>query len=285
MVYDFQKPPVPQVYYIPTWTEAELKAIAPYFPNANDVWRERYQILGRHVLEVTTESPTEMLEVACTDHSLGDCILKISMDSTITKNRRLFIFLVHITSTAPYTSSSVCYASQTALDIIVRRQGKEAMRRMCDLIASCKWNPLTSALCGYIFEPYAIELLEKGGVFKCRELVHGCQRFRQEETILDIPSSNQTVVDKVMPNQTRNQLYVPKTKNCAAIDAWIPGIGAFQMTVGRKHEIKGGARDDLAMLGGANRLYWLLPPLYYRSFTKQPPQDIEQHAILIPYPE
>jgi hypothetical protein len=37
-----------------------------------------------------------------------------------------------------------------------------------------------------------------------------------------------------------------KTTNYAAIDAWIPGIGAFQMTVGKNHEIKGSAREDLA---------------------------------------
>ncbi|KAI3649826.1 hypothetical protein MP228_005458 [Amoeboaphelidium protococcarum] len=288
MVKDFLKPPVPQVYYIPTWSEAELEDIAPYFPNANDVWRERFQILGgipRRVLEVLTKSPRRTLEIACTYCSLDDCIQNISMDCTVRKNSETIYFLVHITSTAPYTSSSVCYASQTALDIIVRHKGIEAKRRMCCLIASCEWNPLTSALCGYIFEPYAIELLEKGGVFKCRELVDGFEGVRREETTLDIPSSIQTVVDKVMPNQTRNQLYVPKTKDCAAVDAWIPGIGAFQMTVGRKHEIEDGARDDLAMLGGASKLYWLLPPLYYRSFTKQPPLDIEQHAILIPYPE
>ncbi|KAI3648581.1 hypothetical protein MP228_006435 [Amoeboaphelidium protococcarum] len=205
MVNDFQKPPVPQIGYIPTWSEAEFEAIAPYFPNANDVWRERYQILGgipRHVLEVTTNSPTETLEIACTDCSLDDCIQNISLDCTIRKKSETMYILVHITSTAPYTSSSVCYASQTALDIIVRHMGIEAKRRMCCLIASCEWNPLTSALCGYIFEPYAIELLEKGGVFKCRKLVRGCERFRHEETTLDIPSSIQTVVDKVMPNQT-----------------------------------------------------------------------------------
>jgi hypothetical protein len=57
------------------------------------------------------------------------------------------------------------------------------------------------------------------------------------------------------------------------------------MTVGRKLDIKGGARDDLAMLGqGANKLDWLLPPLDYHSFTKKVPQDIDQYAVLIPYP-
>ena len=62
---------------------------------------------------------------------------------------------------------------------------------------------------------------------------------------------------------------MPKSKNYAAIDAWIPGIGPFQMTVGKKHDIKTGAEVDLAKLGVGNKLYWLLPPLY---------------AIRIPYP-
>jgi hypothetical protein len=114
----------------------------------------------------------------------------------------------------------------------------------------------------------------------------GTKKIEPSETTLDIPSSIKTVVDRIVPNQTRNQLHVPKTKNYAAIDAWIPGLGAFQMTVGKKHDIKSGARDDLAMLGqGANKLYWLLPPLYYHSFIKKSPQDIDQYAVKIPYPE
>jgi hypothetical protein len=101
---------------------------------------------------------------------------------------------------------------------------------MSELLASCQGNPLVAALCGYIFEPYAIELLEKGGTFTCRQLVHENNRIQPNETTLDIPSSIKTVVDKVVPNQTRSQLHVPKTTNYAAINAWIPGLGAFQMT-------------------------------------------------------
>jgi hypothetical protein len=105
---------------------------------------------------------------------------------------------------------------------------------MRDLLNSCEGNPLTAALCGYIFEPYAIELLDRGGTFTCRQLVHGNNNIQPIETTLNIPPSKKTVVDRVLPNQTDNQLYV---KNYAAIDAWIPGIGAFQMTVGKKHGI------------------------------------------------
>jgi hypothetical protein len=134
-------------------------------------------------------------------------------------------------------------------------------------------------------------MLEKGGSFDCRKLIkpnetNGFKRIKPNETKLDIPSSIKTVVDKVARNQTRNQLHVPKTTNYAAIDAWIPGIGAFQMTVGKKHDIKASVKNNLAMLGqGANKLYWLLPPLHYDSFTKKSPRSIEQYAVRIPYPE
>jgi hypothetical protein len=175
--------------------------------------------------------------------------------------------LVHVICTAPYKDSSVCYVSQTALNIIATEKEYEAKRRMRELLSACEGNPLTAALSGYIFEAYAIDLLEKGGSFDCRQLVHGNKKREPDETTLYIPESIKTVVDRVLPNQICNQLHVPKTKNYASIDAWIPGIGAFQITVGKKLDIKGGAKNDLAMLGqGANKLYWLLPPLSYSSF-------------------
>jgi hypothetical protein len=288
MVNDFKKPPVPQIFCMPTWTDAELKAIASLFPNSTG-WHERFMILGgipRHVLEDTARDPTQMLEAACSDCSLDDCIKKIGINSTITEKSKTIHSLIHMSSTPPFTKSSVCYASETAVAIISRSKGKEAKRRMGELLESCQGNPLVASLCGYIFERYAFEMLEKGGPFACRKLVQvrGNKIIKQNETTLNIPASIKNVVDKVSCDQTHNQLYVPASTNYAAIDAWIPGIGAFQITVGKKHDIKGSAKRDLAMLGGANRLYWLLPPLYYHSFTKVSPYDIEQHAVLIPYP-
>jgi hypothetical protein len=287
MVNDFKKPPVPQIFYMPIWTEAELEAIAQLFPHATN-WRERFSILGgipRHVLEDTSYAPREILEAACANCSLDDCIKEIGLDSMITEKSKAVHSLVHITSDPPFTKSSVCYASPTALNIIVQHKVIEARLNMRDLLASCEGNPLTATLCGYVFEPYAIELLERGGVFTCRQLVCGNTKIQPIETTLDITPSEKVVVDRVSPHQTLDQLYVPKTKNYTGIDAWIPGIGAFQMTVGKRHNIKGRTKDDLAMLGGGNRLYWLLPPLYYPSFTKKTPQDIEQYAVLIVYPE
>jgi hypothetical protein len=36
MANDFNKPPVPQIFYVPIWTKAELEAIAPLFPHATE---------------------------------------------------------------------------------------------------------------------------------------------------------------------------------------------------------------------------------------------------------
>jgi hypothetical protein len=206
------------------------------------------------------------------------------MGSAITEQSKIIHSLIHVTTAPPYTKSSVAYASQTVLNTIVRFKGQEARHKMRSLLESCQGNPLIATLCGYVFEPYAIELLEKGGSFDCRKLVSGRQK-KPGGTKLVILPSQKIIVDKVEGDQTINQLYVPTSSNYTAIDAWIPGVGAFQMTVGKWHDIKGGAKADLAKLQGGNKLYWLLPPLYYQSFTKKTPLDIDQYALLIPYPE
>jgi hypothetical protein len=66
-------------------------------------------------------------------------------------------------------------------------------------------------------------------------------------------------VDTVALGQMKNQLYVPKAKNHpgtvrygtildAGANAWIPGHGAASL---------------LTSLGpGANKLYWVMPPLF-----------------------
>ena len=80
---------------------------------------------------------------------------------------------------------------------------------------------------------------------------------------------------------------MPKTKSLAAIDAWIPEIGAFKIIVGNTHSINFSVGDDCCdfeMLGQeAKKLYWLLPPQHYTSFTTKSLQGIDQYAVLIPY--
>jgi hypothetical protein len=160
---------------------------------------------------------------------------------------------------------------------------------MRNLLTSCESNPLTAALRGYIFESYALEVLEKGGDFRCRKLVHGNTNENNipDETTLTLPQSmDKFVVEKVARGQIHQQFYVPATKNYPAIDAWIPGIGAFQITIGKEHDLNKAVVVDLANLGeGGNKLYWVLPPCSYDSFKQQRPRNVDQYALKIPYPK
>ena len=158
---------------------------------------------------------------------------------------------------------------------------EEAKRRMKELLTSFDGRSLTGALCGYIFEKYAIEVLEKGGEFACRRLNKGEEH---EEPDLRICASKKIQVKKPESGQTAHQLYVPESMNYPGIDAWIPGIGAFQMTVAKQHSINSSVEDDLAKLGrGAENLYWVLhTEQNYYAFTEQKPaRKINQYAVLI----
>jgi hypothetical protein len=282
--------PIPPVFYMPLWSRTELESIIDSYPNAN-AWEKRFIALGgipRYVFEDVSKHPESLLRSACGQCSLDDAIHVVSIDS-ITEKANKVQTLIHLHSEYPYTKAEVRYASPAAIRIIVHLHWQRCHEEIQALLGSANGNPLAAALCRYIFEPFAKKLLQKGGQFDCRELVVG--RAHKKGTFkITVPSSPEPaiVAESVAANQKRHQLYVPKTSNNASIDAWMPGFGAFQMTVGKTRDIKNGATAEIANLGnGSYRLFWLLPPLYYDSFTKKKPQrfDFEQYAILIPYPE
>jgi hypothetical protein len=149
MINDFKKPPPPQIFYMPLWNEGELATIATAFPGVAD-WMERFRILGgipRHVLEVMDHSPKALLEAACRQCELNDCIKIVGLDSTITDKSKVVHSLVHITSTHPFTKFSVSYASETALDIIVANKGAEAKHKMAKLLESSAREILSLLRC------------------------------------------------------------------------------------------------------------------------------------------
>lgn len=287
LVNDFKKPPVPQVFYMPTWSERELEAIAPLFSDSNE-WRNRFEFLGgipRHLFEDLRQKPRVILDNACPPYTLEMYTSIVDGDSTITEHSKVIHSLVHIKSTAPYTESSVCYASRKAMEIIAQNLDEEARRMLQQLLVSYEGKPLISGLCGYLFESYSLKMLEKGGTFTCRLMVKkNTKTNRTSETSLIIQQSQRIIVDKAEHNQIANQLYVPKIKNYPALDAWIPGIGGFQITVAKTHTLNESAKDVLPVLGnGVNKLYWILHPVNYGNFTcPNSVEGIEQYAVRLP---
>ncbi|EGZ23507.1 hypothetical protein PHYSODRAFT_480338 [Phytophthora sojae] len=289
--------PTPDVFYMPLWTKEELAITAPLYPHAASVWRNRSDCLGgvpRLVLQDIGTDPQVLLETACNSCSLDECKTLVSINSEINSRTQMAQTLIHIRSQEPYTEYQVVYASELAMKVIARTKLISNRANMESFLSACNGNPLAQSMCGYILEPHCLRLLHEGGSFEYRELLSGAmQRQRKRgrrdivETEITIPSSSKPsqIVEQVEAGQVANQLYVPRTSNYVAIDAWMPQFGGFQVTVGKTHDIKAGAADDLAKLGpDGNQLFFLLPPLYYKSFTKKG-KEIRQFAILVPYPE
>jgi hypothetical protein len=289
LINDFKKYQTPLVFYMPVWTEYELEKIAPLYPN-REKWKERFRYLGgipRYVLEDTKLEATAIIRGACKASSIEECTREIGLQAIMTDHSKCIHSLIHVNSVYPFDKSSTNYASPGALDIIIEEKGEQAKFQLYSLLESMSEGSFTGRFFGGVFEKYAIDMLQRGGTFICREVLSG-GRFKQRSTRfhLVIPQSEKIVVDRVQPNQAPMQLYVPKSKTYTAIDAWIPAIGAFQMTISMKHDINGRALTDFGMLGhGAKRIYWCLPPTNFDCFSKQSSPEIEQYAVRIPFYE
>jgi len=111
--------------------------------------------------------------------------------------------------------------------------------------------------------------------------------IQEDVSFLIVEPSSRITADRILPNQKSRTLHVPTKKNYPAIDAWIPNIGAFQITVAKKHELNDSVIQDIANLGqGRNKLYWLVPPQNYKDFKcPKDLENIDQYAVMIPFDE
>ncbi|CEG45865.1 uncharacterized protein PHALS_02138 [Plasmopara halstedii] len=272
----------PDVFYVPLWSKDELGTIAPLYPFAGATWQNQFECLDgapRVVLQDIGMDPQTLLMSACNSCSLDDCITLVSICSDVNLKT-----LIHMRSQEPYRKCEVAYASELAIKVIARTKWRSDRAKVQGLLCSCDGNPLAQSLCGYVFEPYSMDLLEQGGNFVYRKLLSGADMRKRDTNKRNRGNPVNEDEKKLYPTviaASANSGAGGSRPTCqSAILRWIPD------DLGKTHDIKSGAADDLAKLGQkGNRLFFLLPPLYYKTFTKKTPQTIEQYAILVPYPE
>lgn len=77
----FRKPPVPQEFHVPHWTEVEMEAIVPLFADSMQ-WRSRCKIIGglpRYVFELSNRTPKEVLQGISRDWAIEDFIRRTTI--------------------------------------------------------------------------------------------------------------------------------------------------------------------------------------------------------------
>jgi hypothetical protein len=128
----------------------------------------------------------------------------MSIYSEINSKTKIAQILIHIRSQEPYREYEVVYASDLAMQLIVRTKWQLDRAKLQSLLGSSDANPLAQSLCGYIFEFYCMDRLEQGGTFVFRKLVSGADMRKrdtikrkrgnpdnEDEEAIDIPPSSQ----------------------------------------------------------------------------------------------
>ena len=120
-------------------------------------------------------------------------------------------------------------------------------------------NSLTGQLAGKWFERHALQVLQSGKNFKCWNINSRDRSSWTEETVAIFPRETK-FVEKVCADQRDDVLYVPLSQTFPGIDAWVHGVGGFQITLNAKHALNASILKNLPLIKGegAHRLYWVL---------------------------
>jgi hypothetical protein len=136
------------------------------------------------------------------------------------------------------------------------------------LVASAA-SPQLGTFRGMLWEGYAHRALAAGGEFRVRNLDTGVG------TELRIPVALTvffTSLDQVNSRGT-NVYSLPVSKRLAAVDALKQDDMLFQITINEEHGVNGtgllAAVEQLRAPAAACRLYFVVPPDKFASFTKQ----------------
>jgi hypothetical protein len=285
LINDFKKDPCPKFYYMPIWEEKELENIACFYPMIPK-WSDDYKVLGgvpRALFQSIDVSAEDALKRACMTCNLVECINYVKAGFAPTENFTPSHTLIHIKSfSSPFTSAEADFATVHAMNTLYATKAVTGKDEMYFMLEYCEKKPVIASFYGNIFEEYALKVLEKGGEFKYRELHDTYIGSEKSIHILESKMKEESrVLDGMEP-----RLY-KAMKNYRNIDAWMPGVGAFQMTVSTTHPVKDPARlkEDLAKLGDeGGKLFFAIPSTLYdeKEFKKQKPKDINQHVLRIP---
>jgi len=284
---DFRKISRLPSYCMPIWSRIELEELNSLY-KVND-WTNRFAILGgvpRYVFQDIIYKPEDIIHAACARFDLTASLRVIGPNVPLTGNTQVLHRLVHMQSEKPYKEFSNHLASEYVVQAIARQVKIQARQDNDRLIAAYDGKHVLAPVIGHIFQVWAFEQIERGGVFTCRKVLHPNSKKLSEDEMISIPPSRRLVVDKVERNQENGRLHVPVSNTFKGFDGWIPGIGGLQMTVSLQHGIDATVDEKLKCLGGpdAQCLFWVLPKLRYRSFKKRAPYNIKQYALLIPDP-
>ena len=255
---------VAPLHYLPIWSLDELKLVAPLYNKSEDVVKERFRLIGglpRFVLETNVNLD------AMIDAKIGKMLSKKPMaipSAETAGENKLSHRLMHFKVEPPcYTEYKLVIASE-----YVRKKYSEAFdyqeeQELRHQLSLHKDIPPRASSVGDSFQHYVNRHLSAGGEFSMRSL-----DGRFEEKMLFRPKESQRF--KEFSECTNPGIYyIPLAKNFSCIDSLIVGVGYFQITISRKHDINWEKMKKIKDFMKMNALYFVVPYTNFEEFKKQ----------------
>jgi NADH dehydrogenase [ubiquinone] 1 alpha subcomplex assembly factor 7 len=259
------------LHYLEPWSLEELLMAAPSYNLPADIVKERYHILGgvsRHVFAIAK------LSIEKTKGHISQAFQCFDFDqfSLITSNmynaKRISHRLVHLfinESTPDCTEIYAKFGSRFILEKALNNYIQSSKAKLVDFLAVNKANPATKPLQGNLFEQFAHQQLSEGGLFKYRSLESVDDRTYD----LTLPQRKVCTFYNIKECADKGSYYIPLDPNFPCIDAFVPSVGFFQMTVNVHHPIRKVQMADLVLTTEQTKLIFVVPEYLFMTYRRQ----------------
>jgi len=160
---------------------------------------------------------------------------------------------VHLEPDQDYIDPVVKFGSSYIKQKLVEFFKDRELQKLRSFLTTSPQLTFSGSLRGGLFEGWADQILIRGGTFQIRNL------GKPINDVLTIPVCHKVTVPKFIDNGDNLCYFKPlDTDNFPCVDAWIPTIGFFQMTVSSTHPIKQRGLAQLAV-SPMRKFYFVIP--------------------------
>lgn len=258
---------------MPTWSWIELLLASQYHQMDETLLQTRYNFFGgnpRAIFDSALALKQNINSILQID-SLKNTIA--AMESLQMESTKISHLLLHMIPQEEYTQFTLRFASVEVENILMSQWENTERDNFVTFLSNAANDPLFGTLRGQLWERLVHASIIKGGTFKVRNL-----KTKEEFTVDLNPTISKYLykiqeVSLMVPNAT--VWLRPVISNFESVDAIIPGFGLFQITIAKKHGVKHQGLlnlfKNLQNHPYNYRLFFVLPPDQYMSFTSEQP--------------
>jgi len=259
--------------YLPTWTCPEVDQLRVTIFNTMDMNKmyERFDLIGGIPRLIFSQTNLEeAVSAAINRSSFEKCT---QMNGILEGSEDISHVLVHLEPDQDYTDPVVKFGSSYIKQKLVEFFSDRELQKLRSFLTTSPQLTFSGSLRGGLFEGWADQILIRGGTFQTRNL------GKHINDVLTIPACHKVTVPKFIDNGQLCYFKPLDTDNFPCVDAWIPTIGFFQMTVSSTHPIKQRGIAQLLAQSPMRKFYFVIPDDDYLF------NNFQWQSFIVPVPK